>query len=104
MQQKINEIEIHLLKEYHTSQHYECPGCLFTSMLFQDCLWLSENLLATFINTQHISIYIFMPWTLSTSEFIISSYYTILQWKTNTSKLEVSTTFIVHVHDKQGNS
>ena len=38
MQQKINEIEIHLLKEYNTSQHYECPGCLFTSMLFQDCL------------------------------------------------------------------
>ena len=37
MQQKINEIEIHLLKEYNTSQH-ECPGCLFTSMLFQDCL------------------------------------------------------------------
>ena len=92
MQQKINEIEIHLLKEYHTSQHYEYPGCLFTSMLFQDCLWLSENLLATFIRT------------LSTSEFIISSYYTILQWKTNTSKLEVSTTFVVHVHNKQDNS
>ena len=38
MQQKINEIEIHLLKEHHTSQHCECPGCSFTSMLFQDCL------------------------------------------------------------------